>query len=459
MRVVQANKYHFVKGGAERYYLDVSQRLTERGHEVIPFAMRHPRNLQTPHERYFVGEVDYHGRLGPWQKLQAGARSIYSRETVRHVDCLVRELRPQVAHMHNIYHQISPSLITALHRRGVPMVHTLHDYKVVCPGYLMMTPEGICECCKGGRYWNVVRHRCLLNSTAASVVGFLEATVHEWLKTYHKVSLFLCPSRFLLEKVAEFGLPREKLVHFPYFLPMDQYRPETKPSDYYIYLGRLSREKGIATLLEAVHLHRGSRMRCRILGEGPLEATLKRRAAEWGLTNVEFSGYLQGEALQDAIRGAAFTVVPSEWYENLPFAVLESFALGTPVVGANIGGIPEMVLHGETGLVFESGNAQDLSTALAEMEADPKRMVAMGEAARALDEERYGPDPHMERLEDLYGRVLQGRAVATRDAPHGQAVSRREQSRGDAVVRQDAPSGDSVATRDGAQGQGEQVGG
>ncbi len=434
MRIVQANKFHFIKGGAERYYIDVSQRLAERGHEVIPFAMRHPRNLESVHASYFVREVDYHGGLGVWQKLRAGARSIYSRETVRQVRRLVRAQHPQIAHMHNIYHQISPSLIATLHSLGIPMVHTLHDYKVVCPGYLMMTPEGICECCKGGKYFNVVRHRCLMNSTAASWVGFIEATLHEWLKTYHKVSLFLCPSRFLLEKVAEFGLPREKLVHFPYFLPLDQYRPETKPSDYFIYLGRLSREKGIATLLEAVRRRQGGRMTCRILGEGPLESSLKQKASDWGLANVEFSGYLQGEALHDVIRGAAFTVVPSEWYENLPFAVLESFALGTPVVGARNGGIPEMVLHGETGLVFEPGNPEDLAAALEEMEVNPARTVAMGEAARELVARRYSPGPHLERLEEIYGQVIHGRAALvaaeqahpaeTGPAPQSEQVSR-----------------------------------
>jgi len=409
VRVVQANKFHYVKGGAERYYLDVSQRLAERGHEVIPFAMRHARNLSSPYEKYFVREVDYHGGLNILQKLRAGARSIYSRETVRHMTRLVREHRPQVAHMHNIYHQISPSIITTLNRLGVPVVHTLHDYKVVCPGYLMMTPEGICECCKGGKYFNAVRHRCLLGSTAASWVGFLEASLHERLKTYHKVSLFLCPSRFLLEKMAEFGLPREKLVHFPYFLPLEQYQADTKPSDYFIYLGRLSREKGIATLLEACRQRQGQRLRCCILGEGPLEEDLKRKAAAWGLENVDFLGYLQGSALQDFIRGAAFTVVPSEWYENLPFAVLESFALGTPVVGARNGGIPEMVLQDRTGRVFEPGNATDLAAALDWMEEHPERMIEMGTEARLLIEERYSPDPHMERLEELYGLAIQGR--------------------------------------------------
>ena len=208
-----------------------------------------------------------------------------------------------------------------------------------------------------------------------------------------------------MEKVAEHGIPRGKLVHFPYFLPLQLYNPGYERSDYFIYLGRLSREKGVATLLAALREGGGAHLTCRILGEGPLESALKRQAQEWGLENVEFSGYLEGQALHAAIRGAAFTVVPSEWYENLPLAVLESFALGTPVVGSRIGGIPEMVLGERTGVTFTPGDPLELAQALDWMEARPDRMVAMGREARRLVEERYAPEAHLERLEQLYLRV------------------------------------------------------
>jgi glycosyltransferase involved in cell wall biosynthesis len=408
MIVLQANKFHFVKGGAERYYLDVSRRLRARGHTVIPFAMRHARNEPSEFERYFVSEVDYHGSMGTLHKLRAAARSVYSRETVRRIGDLVAHERPQVAHLHNIYHQISPALIQALDHQGVPMVQTLHDYKVICPGYLFMAGGQICECCRGGRYHNAIARRCLLDSRGASLVGAVEAYVHRWLRTYEKVRFFLCPSQFMLEKMAEYGVARERLVHLPYFLPLEEYRPGYERSSYFIYLGRLSREKGVATLLAALRLRAGALLTCRILGEGPLEEQLRRQAAEWGLGNVEFSGYLQGEALHAMIRGAAFTVVPSEWYENLPFAVLESFALGTPVVGARIGGIPEMVLDERTGLTFTMGDSRDLAATLERMESRPEQVIEMGRAARRLVEERYAPEPHLEQLEALYARAVAG---------------------------------------------------
>lgn len=405
MRVLQANKFHYVKGGAERYYLDVSQRLLERGHEVIPFAMRHARNEPSEYERFFVREIDYHD-IGLAAKARAALRSIYSRETVARINALVDVIRPDVAQFHNIYHQISPSIITALAKRGVPMVQTLHDYKLVCPGYLFQANGEICELCKERGRLSAVRQKCLLGSRVASLVGVLEAQLHDWLKTYSKIAYFLCPSRFMLEKVAEYGIPREKLIHFPYFLPLEAYQPAFGTSDYFIYLGRLSREKGVATLLAALKARRGSRLTCRILGEGPLEEQLKRQVAEWGLTNVEFSGYLQGEELMATVRGAAFTVVPSEWYENFPFSILESFAQGTPVVGSRNGGIPEMVLPEQTGLTFAPKDAGDLAAALDWMEAHPEKVIEMGRIARRRMEELYAPDPHMEKLETLYARVI-----------------------------------------------------
>ncbi len=412
MRVIQVNKFHYVKGGAERYYLDLSEALLRAGHVVDHLAMAHPQNLPAKESDRFVTEVDYWARPAWPERLRTAVRTIHNREASRLARELARLNRPAVAHLHNVYHQLSPSVIDAFARAGVPVVQTLHDYKLVCPAYLLLTQGAICERCRGGRYWHAVRHRCLLDSRAASVVAMAEAFWHRARGTYGRVARFLCPSRFLLEKVASFGVPRERLVHLPYFLPLERYRPARVPARASgepmtgVYVGRLSREKGIATLVDAMALLPAGTVRMDILGEGPLRAGLEeraRRACPDG--RIRFLGFRSGEELHQTIRGAAFAVVPSEWYENLPYAVLEPFALGRPVVGARIGGIPELVKDGETGRLFTPGDAGDLAAALAWIAGREASPADLGARARQVVERDHAEIPHLERLLRIYAEV------------------------------------------------------
>ena len=405
MRIVQVNKYHYLKGGAERYYLDVSEALRARGHEVRHLAMAHDRNEPAREGDRFVEEVDYRGRMGLLEKVRQSLRVIRNPEAEGHA----RELAhsgASIAHMHNIYHQLSPSVIDGFVQEGVPVVQTLHDYKLVCPAYLLMTEGSLCERCRGGHYYHAVKHHCLLESRVASAVGMVEAYYHSWKGTYGRISRFLCPSRFLLEKVASFGIPREKLIHLPYLVHAERYRPGGPERERAcVYIGRLSREKGIATLIEAMSRMPDNGLRLWILGEGPVREALEARVAERCPGRVDFLGFLSGDELQETIRRAAFAVVPSEWYENLPFAVLEPFALGTPVVGARIGGIPEMVEDGVTGYLHESGDPDSLRDALLWMSGPDADLVDMGKNARQRIEEDYNVDRHLDRLLAIYAEV------------------------------------------------------
>ncbi|MDM7917415.1 MAG: glycosyltransferase [Candidatus Eisenbacteria bacterium] len=338
--VLLVNKYHYLKGGAEKYYLDLSELLAKRGDRIVHLAMRHDANLPARDGDRFVSEVDYRARMGAAARARHAVRSVYNSEAARPAREIARGARPDVAHLHNVYHQLSPSVIRALDDEGIPIVQTLHDYKLICPAYLLLTQQGeICERCRGGRYHEAFRRRCLLDSRAASAVGMIEAYLHRWLRTYEKVRLFVCPSRFLLEKVAEFGVARERLVALPYFLQVDRYEPAPAASegDYYVYAGHLSREKGVATLLEAhARLPKPGRLPLRILGEGPLDAMLKARATELGASDVAFEGYRRPPELHRIVGAARFVVVPSEWYENYPYAILEAFALARPVLGLSL---------------------------------------------------------------------------------------------------------------------------
>ena len=405
MKLLLVNKYHFVKGGAERYYLDLGERLAGRGDHVSHLSMRHPENVPAGPEDWFVSEVDFRSRAGWRAKLGRAVRTISSREAAEAARRAVRRSRPDVAHLHNIYHHLSPSVIRAIAGEGVGMVQTLHDYKLVCPAYLLMTEGAVCERCRGGRFYEAVRHRCLLDSRAASAVGMAEAYLHRWLRTYDKIRYFLCPSRFLLEKVHSFGIDRSRLIHLPYFLPVERYEPRPAGGGYYVYAGRLSREKGVATLLEAHARLPRPRIPLRILGDGPLRRLLEERKRALALDDVTFEGYLGSERLREIVGECLFTVAPSEWYENYPFAILETFALARPVVGSRIGGIPELVRDGETGWTCEPGDPDSLARQLARMMEDPGRAGEMGRDARAWIAEALDPESHLERLDAIYREV------------------------------------------------------
>jgi glycosyltransferase involved in cell wall biosynthesis len=405
MTVLLANKFHYLKGGAERYYLDLGEHLARNGERVVHLSMRHPSNLPAGADDRFVREVDYRGRMGLGARAGHALRSISNAEAAAAARGIVRAVRPDVAHLHNVYHQLPLSVVRALDAEGVPIVQTLHDYKLVCPAYLLLTHGEVCERCRGGNYFQALRHRCLLDSRAASLVGAFEAYLHGWIRTYDKIRLFLCPSRFMLEKVASFGVSRERLVHLPYFMPLDRYTPSKDRGDYYVYAGRLSREKGVATLLEA-HARLGrTRPSLRVLGDGPLRGSLEARLGKLGLTNVTFEGHQSLPQLEEIVGRARFVVVPSEWYENYPYAILEAFALERPVVGARIGGIPELVRDGETGWTAPAGDPDGLAAAITAMIDDPARAEEMGRAARAWVASELDPESHMARIREIYAGV------------------------------------------------------
>jgi glycosyltransferase involved in cell wall biosynthesis len=402
--VLAVNKFFYVRGGCERYFFDLNGLLSSKGHEVFHLSMQSPRNEPSEDEGSFVSEVDFssNGSLG--DSARRGLRVLYSAESRRAMESLVRERRPDLVHMHNIAHQLSPSILLALKGAGPPVVQTLHDYKLVCPIYVLMRDGHTCEDCRGGRFYNVVVKNCHPGGLAAGAANAAEMYLHRSiLKSYDAVDLFICPSRFLLDKMVEFGVSEERLTHLPYFLPVRDYTPGAEKGRYYVYSGRLSREKGLRTLLQAAS--RVPDQKLVVLGEGPLGGELRSRygAEPW----VEFRGHLPWDELVETVSGASFSVVPSEWYENLPLTVMESFALGVPVVASRIGGLPEMVTPGETGLLVEPGDPEDLASAIAWLGRNDKARAAMRIASRRFAESEYNPEAHYESLMGLYKRVLQ----------------------------------------------------
>ena len=402
-KLLSVNSYHYRRGGSDVVYLEHAALMQELGWENAFFAMHHPKNEPTPWDRHFVSEIEFGHAYTPLAKIAMASKVIYSFEARRKVRQLLKEFPADIAHLHCIYHHLSPSIIPALKDAGVPVVMTAHDLKIACPAYKMLNRTGVCERCRGGNYTNVVKYRCVRDSLAASAIVAVESTVHGLLKTYRRhLDKVVVPSRFFRDKFVEWGWPAGQFEYIPNYVDATRFRPDFEPGNYFLYFGRLAPEKGVATLLEAAAR---AGVPLKVVGTGPEDEALKRLNAEYG-QSAEFLGYRSGDELHELIRGALAVVLPSEWYENAPMSVLESFALGKPVVGARIGGIPEMVIDGQSGWAFESRNATELADVLKKIKQAPKAEVAaLGRSARAFVEENFSRARYVRATQALYASL------------------------------------------------------
>lgn len=406
MRVVFANKYHFLKGGAERYLFELAALLERHGHTVIPFAMRDRRDFETEWRRYFVSPVRTEKASWSLQGLKTAGRIIWSGEARRKFSALCEAARPDLVHVHNIYHQISPSILPEAKRRGLPVVLTAHDYKLISPNYSLFHDGAVCEPPKGNWAWGAVRHRCVRGSTAASLLCATEYALHRLLGAYQKnIDRIIAPSRFMAAILADYGLPAEKIVHIPHFIGAAAWQPRYE-GDYALFVGRLVPEKGVETLIRAAAM--AHEVPVRIVGDGPDGARLKSLAEKLGASNVEFRGLKSGADLVAEYAGARFVVIPSVWYEVFGLVALEAYAAGKPVVASQIGGLAELVRPGETGVPVSAGDAAGLAEVMSGLWADLERCAKMGRAGRAWVEQDFSPEKHYERIFGLY-RELTGK--------------------------------------------------
>ena len=397
--LLSVNNYFYRRGGAEAVFLSQNEMLVKLGWKVVPFAMQHEKNGTSEYSGSFVRKIEFGDSYSLLQKIKMASKIIYSQEAKENMEKLIQKTSPSIAHLHNIYHHISPSILSSLKDHGVPVVMTLHDLKVACPAYKMLTHDGVCERCKGGRVLPLIQHRCIKGSLALSALIALESTVHKVMKLYDKADKFIVPSQFYLEKLVEWGWDRSKFVYIPNCIEVDRFKADPKPGIPFVFFGRLSEEKGVMTLLKAAKL---ASVVVEIVGEGELSEQAKSYAQEHDI-NVKFHGFQSGEDLYAVIRRARAVVLPSEWYENAPISILEAYALGTPVIGADIGGIPEMIREGETGVLFPSGNSEALAQTLVSFQSMPdEKLYTMGESARAWVELSFSTSSYQKSLLSLY---------------------------------------------------------
>lgn len=402
MKVVFANNYYYLRGGSERVYFAEIDLLEDRGYEVVPFSRKHPDNRPTTFARYFLPAVAY-DELSLPGKLAAAPNIIYSIPTRRRFGSLLDETRPDLIHGHNIYGGLTTSILDEARKRGVPTVITLHDLKLVCPTYLMLRDGEVCDLCRGGAFWQCAAKRCHKDSLPASLVYTVESYFNRLFRKYDQVGAFVCPSRFLADRMLSEGFPAERLVHLPNSLAPADFIPDYTSTQHALFVGRLSEEKGLQTLLDAAGR---VDFPIRIAGTGPMDEQARRRTAEQGLDHVTFEGYCTGERLQSLYRDAAFIVLPSQCYENAPMSVLEAFFYGKAVVGSDLGGIPEMVRNEETGLLFQPGDAEDLAGKMRSLWHDAKGRRRLGRAARNLAENDYSHETHYRGLVQIYERLV-----------------------------------------------------
>lgn len=389
MKILLANKFYYRRGGDCIYMLNLEKLLKAHGHEVAVFAMDYPENLDTPWKKYFPKNMS---------KLMAFTRPFGSHEVKSTFKKLLDDFKPDVVHLNNVHTQLSPVMAELAHQRGIKVVWTLHDYKLLCPRYdCLKNGNTICETCFNGDKKACLDNKCMKGSKLASFIGYKEAVTWNRERLEASTDVFICPSQFMADKMVQGGFSKSKMQTLCNFIDVEKCKFSStdgtddvellpKKEDYYCFIGRLSHEKGAKTLIEAANQ---LPYKLVIIGGGPLMDELKSVAH----TNIEFVGFKQWDDIKQLVGKARFSVIPSEWYENNPLSVIEAQCLGTPVLGANIGGIPEL-----TDYTFSSGNIADLKTKIEKMwnsEFDYQQIASDAQ-------HRYDAETYYDKLINIY---------------------------------------------------------
>ncbi len=404
MRILVANKFWYRRAGAERVLFDEIAWLEDAGHEVAHFSTRHPENDPSPWSDYFVPylEIGPDTTLGRREKAVAAGRMFWNVPAARGFGRLLRDFRPDVVHVHGIHRQISSSILVEAQRAGVPVVQTLHDYNPICAsGDLLAGGTTACDPPRCGPV-NVlpcIALGCVHQDTVKSVLGAADLLWRRWGVRYERlVHAFISPSRYLAELVAAHGVRRP--IHVvPNAIPPREAPADVAAGEAFVYAGRLSREKGLVTLLRAVE---AAGVTLLVAGTGPLHEALVAETP----AGVRFLGRLPGDEVDRLLAGCRAAVVPSEWAENAPMAVLEPMVLGRPVVATRMGGIPEQLRDGVDGLLVEAADELALAAALRVLADDPDLADRLGASARSRALSTFGPEAHLDNLLALYREAV-----------------------------------------------------
>lgn len=398
MKILIINKFLHHVGGSETYIFKLGDYLSSHGHEVQYFGMEHEGRCVGNAVNAYTSDMDFHSGY-TLSKLTYPIKTIYSPEARKKLRLVLDDYQPDVCHINNFNYQLTPSIILEIVKwrkqtnHQCRIVFTAHDYQLVCPNHMCNNPNTgeNCEKCLGGHFLNCTKGKCIHGSTAKSAIGTMEAVFWKLNGVYKYIDTMICCSEFLKTKMDTNPLFAKKTVALHNFVDKVEWK-EVQKKDYVLYFGRFSKEKGIDTLIEVCK--RLPDVQFIFAGTGPLEENIK------GVANIRNVGFQKGEALEKLIREARFSIYPSEWYENCPFSVMESQMYGTPVLGTNIGGIPELIEVGKTGELFDSGNVAELKEKIQKLWNDVRLCERYSENCRNISFDTI--DEYYERIMKVY---------------------------------------------------------
>ena len=411
MRILLVNYRYFISGGPEKYMFNVKKMLEDNGHEVIPFSIHSNKNVDTEYSKYFVEPIGgrdatYFDEVKKtpksiWQML---TRSIYSLEVEKAIKKEIKDIKPDLVYIIHFVNKLSPSVITGAKRMGIPVVLRLSDYFLLCPRFDFMYQKRICEDCLTKGYRSCIKKRCVKGSLSASIIRVFSMKFHNFIHVYRGVDAFITPSEFLKKKLAANGFDEKRITCIPTFTTSKSEVGELQVGNYGLYFGRITEEKGVETVIKAYE--RLPDYEVKIMGDDTTEEAkrLKDYVKKHNIRNVEFLGFKSGTELENVIKDSRFTLIPSIWYDNLPNTALESFQYSKPVIASNIGSLPELVVDGVNGFLFEAGNDKVLAEKIKKFD-DEENVMKMGVASRKRLETRFAPQSHYEALMKVFNSV------------------------------------------------------
>ncbi len=395
MNIINCNNNFYIRGGSDKIFFTHMEIMREFGHNAIPFAPKDDNSTDSKWVEYFPNAIDIKE-----PNLLNLPKFFYNRDASEKLEDLLTDTDIDIAHLHIYYGRLTTSILQVFKKYNIPVVQTLHDYKLICPNSNLLCNEKVCEACQGAKFWKAFTKVCNDNSIFKSAAITLESYLSRLLGDKDKVDHFIAVSQFLKNKLIEFGLESDKISVVNNPIDTKSYEPDYNPGNYFLYFGRIEKIKGISSMLEAAIK---AKVELILVGEGDEKERLEKLYAE--KESIKFLGFQSGQKLQNLIANSICTICPSICYDIFPTTILESFALGKPVIGSNIGGIPEMIDHEENGLLFEPGNVDDLVEKLHVFKNQPNLGIDFGKKGRAKVEKQYNTEKYYKEIMKVYSSI------------------------------------------------------